>query len=388
MAAGELPSSPLVMDKAGDLYGTTIQGGNGSGNVYRLSPPAHVGQPWTETVIYEFQGLPNDGASPQGSLVMDAAGHLYGEALGGGRLGCRDSGSTGCGLIYELSPPSSGTGPWTETIVYEFQPGGDGWEPVGGMAMDSSGALYGATLNGGSAQANYGTVFRLTPPSVPGNQWTETILHVFGGTDDGRQPYGGPILDAAGNLYGLTNLGGRPGCEGTAYELSPPNEPGGNWAETILHNFRVSTDGWNPTGSLTFDRFGNLYGTTYNGVKDGQGTLFSLTPPASPGGDWKETIIVQYTGPNGAYPYRMSTVFDSEGTLWVPTDGVWNGTLSRYAPPASPGGLWTTLFQVTFPDNGLGAYPGAGVYVAPDGTIYGLREGGTVTNSGSVFEYK
>src|SRR5262249_42360389 len=146
----------------------------------------------------------NDGANPQAGLIFDSSGNLYGTATGGGRA---SNCTGGCGVVFELSPPATAGGTWTPTLLHSFAGGaGDGANPRAGLIADSSGNLYGTTMLGGGtgcAGAGCGTVFELFPPATSGGTWTERLLHSFaGGAGDGSFPSSGLIFDRSGNLYG------------------------------------------------------------------------------------------------------------------------------------------------------------------------------------------
>jgi uncharacterized repeat protein (TIGR03803 family) len=200
------PDYGLISDKAGNLYGVTSGGDEngvcgsesiGCGLVYELSP--NGSGEWTVTVIFTFDGT--NGFRPTGNLIFDTAGNLYGTTADGGDLsGCNFGG--GCGLVYELMP--AGGGKWTEKLLHAFLPGSGGNSPFGGVTMDSSGNLYGTTLYGGAS--NNGVVFRLTKPSS--GRWPETVLHSFTGGTDGGQPESQLLLNAAGTLFGTAQFGG------------------------------------------------------------------------------------------------------------------------------------------------------------------------------------
>src|SRR5579862_599150 len=192
----------------------------------------------TETILYTFTGGA-DGGGPC-CVVADAAGNLYGE------IGMHIDGA-----IFEVY--SSG-GIWTEKVLYQFQGGNDGSGATGGMIFDASGNLYGTTYaGGGSANCSRGcgTVFELSPPSMPGGSWTETVLYSFeGGPADGASPMGALIFDQGGSLYGMTRWGGGGNCPvndntgcGTVFRVTPPSEPGGPWTETVLYSFQGGEDG-------------------------------------------------------------------------------------------------------------------------------------------------
>jgi uncharacterized repeat protein (TIGR03803 family) len=306
---GRNPNTALIFDSAGNLYGTTGSGGADSeGTVYELSPPVPPSTQWTEKVLYSFLTTNHDGQDPVASLVFDSAGNLYGVTLQGGTYVV--------GTAFELSPSTGGS--WTERIIHDFanSVNGDGADPRSNLIFDSAGNLYGVTLFGGVN--GEGTVFELSPSA--GGAWTETILWSFGdGSTDGGLPVGGLIFDSAGNLYGTTADGGPTGG-GSAYELSPSS--GGSWTETILYFFdaKSMSDGFTPFSSLIFDSAGNLYGTTFSGGQPacksngGCGTVFELTPA---GGSWNEKVVRYFTL-DGAAGYSPSTslIMDSAGNLY------------------------------------------------------------------------
>jgi hypothetical protein len=232
-----------------------------------------------EQVLYSFQGIP-DGSIPVGGVVVDASGNLYGATTDGGSSSC--GGIAQCGTVYQLQPPSQQGGAWTESILYVFQglAFGDGETPAGGVLLDKAGNLYGTTAYGGAGDCillggdvGCGTVYQMTPPTVPGSAWTETVIYSFQGGNDGYLPMGNLVFDSAGNLYGATYYGGGfgvcnqgiyPYC-GTIFKLSPPKTKGGAWKEKVLYSFKSGTDGADPNGSLVFDQKGALYGTTFFG---------------------------------------------------------------------------------------------------------------------------
>ena len=215
---GQTPAGGVVFDKAGNLYGATVNGGADNcspmaacGTVFQLAPPANKGEAWTETVLYVFKGkASNDGENPDGGLVMDAAGNLYGTAAYGGTGDCVLLGiKGGCGTVYKMSPPAQKGGAWTETTLYSFKGGNEGYVPQGNLVFDSAGNLYGVTLFGGgkgklrSVLSICGTVFELSPPKQKGGEWAEKVLHSFaGGPTDGANPNGGLVLDSTGAIYG------------------------------------------------------------------------------------------------------------------------------------------------------------------------------------------
>lgn len=285
---GGEPGSGVIMDNLGRLYGTTQFGGTQKvGVVFRLTPPSKQGGSWTERVLYNFTGG-SDGAAPSG-LIFDNADALYGTTPGGGDFVCINH--SGCGTVFKLSPPSNGSGAWTETVLYAFKGATDGALPAAGLIFDNAGALYGTTADGGDLSCNNGkgcgTVFKLTPPLTQGGVWTESVLHAFAGGDDGFYPQASLIFDSSGALYGTTTYGGGANCStqndgcGTAFKLTPPPGGSGPWTETILHTFTGVNDGSYPLAPLTLLGT-SLYGTTYEGMGDcfdgaGCGTVFEIT---------------------------------------------------------------------------------------------------------------
>jgi uncharacterized repeat protein (TIGR03803 family) len=229
--------------------------------VFKLTPPA-TGQTWTETMLYKFCSLPScsDGAAPAAGLIFDPTGTvLYGTTEIGG-------GPADGGTVFQLTPPVAPQTQWTETVLYSFQGGADGFDPTASLIFDSAGTvLYGTTLQGGGP-SNGGTVFQLTPPVAPQTKWTKTTLYSFQGGTDGLYP-SRLILDATGALYGATQNGGI-NCEGTVFKLAPPVAPQTQWTETVLYRFGAqagTADGISPSGGLIFDSSGALYGTTAGG---------------------------------------------------------------------------------------------------------------------------
>ena len=254
----------LVFDQAGNLYGTTFNGGGGSctggvggcGVVYQLTPS---GGGWTESVLYAFNGG-SDGAHPWAGVIFDQSGNLYGTTeFGGGSSNCPG----GCGVVYELVPSQ---GSWTEKVLYTFQNQQDGAAPYAGLIFDQSGNLYGATTQGG--QHGGGTAFELTPS---GEGWSFQTLYAF--TAYGSGIAGGPtaslVMDNAGNLYGAT-AGDGVYSDGAVFKLI---SAGGGWTYSSLHDLTSNDDGRLPRSNLVFDQYGNVYGTAGGGA-DGDGLAF------------------------------------------------------------------------------------------------------------------
>src|SRR5664280_870386 len=211
-----------------------------------------------DTVLHSFSNNGTDGIVPDGGVIFDAAGNLYGTTWAGGTYRA--------GTVYELTPAAGGG--WTEQVLHSFGNGADGAFSAAGLIFDTAGNLYGTTAGGGTY--SNGTVFELTPAA--GGTWTEQVVYSFANNGtDGTVPKAGVIFDAAGNLYGTTSQGGTYTL-GALFELTPA--AGGTWTEQVLHSFGNGTDGANLYAKLIFDGAGNLYGTTYQGGSYGGGTVF------------------------------------------------------------------------------------------------------------------
>ncbi len=254
------PGSPLIFDSAGNLYGTAPDGGkHEDGVVFELSPTQNG---WQQKVIHAFTGK-NDGAvGSLGSLLMDAAGNLYGTAELGG--------PAGAGAVYELTP--TGHGSWKTTVLYDFKGMPDAAYPYGGLIFDSAGNLYGTTYFGG--QYGMGAVFQLS--HGPNGGWQENTLYNFQGGTDGSFPTSTLLFKDAVTLYGTTSTGGRPSCDcGSIFSLKFSH---GQWKEKLVHVFGKGRDGSYPNYGLTFDPAGNVWGTAPVGGDAGQGIVFQLAP--------------------------------------------------------------------------------------------------------------
>jgi uncharacterized repeat protein (TIGR03803 family) len=271
---GATPRGNLIFDNAGNLYSVTYNGGSSdNGTVLELTPGSDG---WTESVLYSFSAG-EDGAHPEPSLIMDKSGNLYGTTASGGNTGCDGA---GCGTVFELEYSPTG---WTEKVLYSFTGRADGADPKG-IAFNSQGRIYGVTYGG---KDTYGTIFELTPGA---SQWFQKVLYTFTDEIDGAHPFGGIVLDAAGNIYGTTS-GFYTFSSGTVFELK---RAGSSWELNTLYTFGGTPEGANPTGTLTIAK-GNLYGTTYNGGTYSAGTVFELSPSVS---GWTETILHSF--PYGA----------------------------------------------------------------------------------------
>lgn len=314
---GAFPAAGLILDQAGNLYGTTSGGGLSQaccGTVFELSPPVQQGGDWTETILYRFTAY-TDGAEPSGRLIFDQGGNLYGTAVAGGEsYDC-------CGTVFELSPPVQQGGGWTETTLHIFHlfQNDDGESPNTGLVFDKSGSLYGTTYGGGDY--GWGTVFQLRPTQSQGGQWSESTYSFKGGPADGYSP-AGDLIWVRGNLIGTTSGGGSY-WDGTVFQIS--SSPAGI-AESVLYSFQLGVEG-SVTSGLVADSALNLYGTTGAGGGGncgtiGCGTVFQLMPPSPPSETWTENVIYAFQGgSDGAFPYKSTLLLSGNWLLGVTTEG-------------------------------------------------------------------
>jgi uncharacterized repeat protein (TIGR03803 family) len=316
-ADGGNPQSGLIFDSNGALYGTTQAGGaNGTGTVFKLSPPVSPSTQWTLTTLFNSDSVV--GSDLLGGLVFDSSGALYGTAAAGG--------ANGYGTIFRLTPPVSPAANWTAAALYNFN-GSDGSQPGSTLVMDSSGSLYGATRIGGPISGcllrrSCGVVFKLTSSNctpVSPNLWCESQLYAFSGGNDGGRLIGGVTMDIGGSLYGAAASGGGAGF-GLIYKLSPPTPPSTQWTESTLYEFTGGQDGASPFGRLTMAG-GAIYGTTaFGGIvgtgcayAQGCGVIFRLAPPAAPSTQWSESTIYSFAGTTDGGNPLGGVVFGSRG---------------------------------------------------------------------------
>jgi uncharacterized repeat protein (TIGR03803 family) len=294
------------------------------------------------------------------------------------------SGAVGAGSVYELSPATGGG--WTGTTLYSFQNGTmDGQAPAAGMIFDAAGNLYGTTDIGGANGG--GTVFKLTP--ISGGGYTETLLYSFGATGaDGINPKSALIFDSKGNLYGSTYGGGGTGSFGTIFELSPGS--GGTWTEKVLLSFSISgtPDGQHPVGNLVFDTAGNLYGVTSSGGSGGGGTLFELSPTT--GSTWTTTVLHNFSanGVDGTIP-SAGLSMDAKGNIYGTTSsgGVnhYAGTIFEFVPSS---GTWTEDILYSFnQSDDIGYGPATTLTLDTTGNLYGITTQGGIAGGGTLFEF-
>jgi uncharacterized repeat protein (TIGR03803 family) len=253
---GANPFAGLLVDRKGNLFGTTLNGGtSGDGIVFELSP---VRRGYAERILWNFKAG-SDGAFPYAGLIVDTSGALYGTTHAGGRYDY--------GTVFKLTPDGTG---YDESILYAFQGGSDGANPYGGLEAGPDGPLYGTTQYGGPS--NDGTVFELKPS---GSGYAESLNFTFDGRD-GFVPNAPVIRTSAHSGASTTAQGGTYG-DGVVFQLTPSGTRGGH-QETVLHEFAGGSDGAFPYGGLIVDTTGAVYGTTYQGGTYGNGTIYKVTP--------------------------------------------------------------------------------------------------------------
>ncbi len=343
-ADGSHPSAGVIQDSTGNLYGTTAYGGAArAGVVYEVNGSGQ------ETALYGFTGGP-DGGVPYAGLVRDPAGNFYGTTYYGG--------TWNSGVVYELDPAQH------ETVLYSFTGLLDGGNPYAGVIRDSTGNLYGTTVNGGTNPSPSGLVYKLDTAGQ------ETVLHTFTDYADGGEPYAGVISDSTGNLYGAADYGTSKG-HGVLYELNTSG------VDTVLHSFSGLADGGNPRSGMILDAAGNLYGTAWDGGSGYAGVVYkvSATHP--------ETVLYNFTGAaDGGQPYG-GVILDSSGNLYGTT--LMGGTANAgVVYKLDQAGHETVLYSFTGgPDGG---YPNAGVIRDSEGNLYGTTVNGGLANAGVVYK--
>jgi uncharacterized repeat protein (TIGR03803 family) len=316
----------------------------------------------TETVLYSFTSTGSAGIWPNLTLAFDSAGNLYG---------------TTTNAVFKLTPNSSGG--WTSKTLHVFRGIPDGATPAGGVVLDAAGNIYGLTTGGG--RGNGGTAYELVRSAT--GQYTEKILHHFGLDQDGHTLFGTPILDAAGNLFGTTQLGGTNNA-GTVFELIATAL--GPWTEKILYSFSLNGDGTSPMVGVIFDGAGNLYGTTGSGGANSGGTVYQLSPHSD--GSWTETILYSFalqSEPDG------SLILDKAGNIYGATiNGGAHGVGVVYELSPQTDGSWAESILHNFNANGTDGFNAfTGMIFDRAGNLYGATMSGGVheglNGKGTIF---
>jgi uncharacterized repeat protein (TIGR03803 family) len=340
---GKNPWGGVVRDSSGNFYGTTYYGGaGGAGVVYKVDTTGH------ETVLYSFSGG-LDGGYPEGGVIIDSAGNLYGTTEYGG--------APYRGVVFKVDTAGN------ETVLYTFSGETDGNQPLSGLFRDSSGNLYGTTYSGGASGA--GVVFKV---DTLGN---ETVLYSFTGGDDGGSPWAGVILDASGNIYGTTAFGGTDNA-GVVYKLDTTGH------ETVLHSFTFGADGGEPLSGVVRDSAGDLFGTTFSGGSGGAGVVYKLNTSGH------ETKLYSFTGgADGKFPSWAGVIRDSSGNFYGTTAN--GGTANAGVVfKLDTSGNETVVYS--FPGTADGGDPYGGVVRDSAGNFYGTTQSGGASGSGMVYK--
>src|SRR5580765_3968137 len=364
---GEYADTDLETDGAGNIYGTTVLGGDsGGGTVFQLRPTANG---WAHTVLYSFTGGA-DGGEPYKGVTLDRHGNLYGTAVTGGSGGCEG----GCGVVYKLT--NSG-GTWRQRVIHAFTGGDDGSGPGARVTVDGNGDVYGMTPTSGTY--GLGTIYRLHPHA---GSWTFQVIHTFTGGVDGSSGSAGRMLLRNGELYGAATTGGTYGS-GVVFQLTPTAV--GEWDFRTLYSFHGQPDGSFPYGALLRGPSGKIYGTTYYGGENGIGAVYELSPRQV--GEWDGRVIYSFqNGSDGNSPIS-NLVRDLHGNLYGTTSegGLGSGTIFKLKPIG--GGQWTESVVHTFVGPADGGFSYNGMVVDRFGNFYGATVHGGTDDDGCVYKF-
>jgi len=378
------PNQNLVADSAGNLYGSTIAGGkNALGGVFELSPPAKGQTAWTERLLYSSVRTGYKASSP---LILDQAGNLYGTFEDGGTKNyglvfelvrpAKAKGTWAFKKLYLLKGGNDGYDPnglifnASYTSLYFAAFGGEKFYPASSRKQPTY----------------YGNIHQLTAPAVAGGAWTNQVIYNCTGDAGGNQP-GSFIFDNAGNLYGVTGGGGA-AAGGDVFELSPPASGTGSWSYNELYAFQDSltsqADGYIPT-AIVFGATGNIYGATGDGGAHGFGTLFALTPPAHGQSSWSKTILYNFAGLTDGSNPRGGLTLDTSGNLYGTNGGnsldSIASTVFELSPPASGQTAWTQTTLISAAP--ISFYSGV---LSNGGNFYGVMSGNSDVPGGYIFE--
>lgn len=365
---GEYPSTELVVDANGNIYGSSVLGGDfGGGTVFQVAPDG------THTVLYNFTGGA-DGGQAYGGVTLDPEGNLYGATVTGGSGSCED----GCGVAYKLT---NNGGVWTQQVLHAFTGGDDGSGPGAGLSIDEQGNLYGMTPIGGSY--GLGVIYQLHPRQ--NGSYAFRVIHTFtGGSDGSSASVGRMIFDQAGNLYGAATVGGDFG-QGVVFQL---RSRGAEWKLKTLYSFKGMPDAGFPYGGLVFDDAGNLYGTSYYDGKYDFGSVYQLS--RGPGGVWKERVLYSFHGgTDGAFSIA-NLVFDPAGNLYGTTSeggdpGCSCGVIFKLTPGGQ--GSWTESVEHAFTNTPDGSFAYNGMVGDGLGNYFGATVHGGADGEGSIYQF-
>jgi uncharacterized repeat protein (TIGR03803 family) len=364
-ADGEYLDTELVMDSAGNLYGTTVQGGRfAAGTVFQVTPAG------VHTVLYSFTGGP-DGGEPYKGVTLDAAGNLYGTAVTGGS-GC----DGGCGVVYKLT---NSAGTWTQSVIHTFN-SSDGEGPGSPVSFDKHGNLYGTTPIGGAN--GLGVVYQLKPDGAGG--WNFAVIHTFTGGVDGAGGSASRLLvTRSGKIYGTCTTGGANSL-GNVYEMSFSD---GQWQFKTLYSFKGSpNDGALPYAGVVFDAKGNLYGATYYAGANGLGTVYKLSHED---GSWSETVLYSFKGGADGDSPIATLVKGEDGNLYGTTsDGGASCSCGViYKMTRGTNGNWTHSVAYRFPGAPRLGVSYNGMVGDSAGHFYGTTVHGGTTDDGAIYKF-
>ena len=365
---GEYADTDLETDSAGNIYGTTVLGGDfGGGTVFQLRPTPDG---WVHTVLYSFTGGA-DGGEPYKGVTLDREGSLYGTAVTGGSGNCEG----GCGVVYKLTKSGQ---TWSQTVIHAFTGGNDGSGPGARVTVDQSGNVYGMTPTGGAY--GLGTIYKIH--GATHGDWAFSVIHTFTGGADGATGSAGRMVLRRGRLYGAATAGGTYGS-GVVFELAKTGV--GEWDFRALYSFQGQPDGSFPYGALLFDASGNIYGTTYYGGTNGIGAVYKLSP--RPVGEWEENVIYSFQGGTDGNSPISNLVFDVAGNLYGTTSegGLGRGTIFELSPIG--GGQWTETVVHLFQGPPDGAFAYNGMVVDQFGNFYGATVHGGENDDGCVYKF-
>jgi uncharacterized repeat protein (TIGR03803 family) len=379
------PSTDLIIDSSGVLYGTTNGSDLGISTAYKLTPPAVEGGQYSFGLLYQF---PSDSkVFVKAGLLAGPGGVFYSDAFAGG--------TSNRGIVFSLTPGPTSADPFIETTLYNFKDGADGGRPSADLVSDATGALYGTTTEGGTkgctntfGRIGCGVVFKLVPPAVAGGMWTEKVLYRFKGGADGNAPLGALMFDSKGVLYGTTSEGGASG-RGTVFALFPTDTV---WRHKVLHSFTGAPDGATPLAGLIQGPGNAFLGLTSDGGTGscagsslhGCGVVYSITRSGM------EKVLYDFAGGVGDGQNPQSELLALNGVFYgaTPSGGtVDNGTVFKLTPPAMPNGAWTENLVYSFSHRpGDGAIPQAGLVADPAGSLYGTTVAGGSNTVGAAFK--